>query len=76
MAPIVTPEQVRVLLDNLEDNLSYEIRENDLQCLAEARYDTVRKFKGATLANLVDAGLPAEAAQLILNAIATGAVTP
>ena len=46
------------------------------QSLAEARYNTVRKFKAATLANLVETGLPAAAAQLIENAGAPGAVQP
>ena len=76
MALIVTPEQVRVLLDSLEDNLSHEFRENHLQCLAEAGYDTVRKLKGATLADLVETGLSLAAARLILNASAPGAVQP
>ena len=65
-----------VLLDNLEDGLSVEFEENDLQCLARARYNSVRKLKEATLADLVGTGLPAAAAQLILNASAPGAVQP
>ena len=69
-----TPEQVKVILDNLKDGLSNEFEENELQCLAGARYNSVRKLRGATLANSVDAGLPIAVAGLILNASAPGAV--
>ena len=65
MVTIPAPEQVKILLDNLEDRLSEEFEEEDLQCLAMARYDTVWKLKGVTLADLVDDGLPAAAARLI-----------
>ena len=72
----VTPEQVKVLLDNLDDGLSHEFGEIELQCLAEAGYNSVRKLKVATLANLVNAGLQAATAQLILHASAQGGVRP
>lgn len=71
MAAKYTPEQVKRLLNRLEDGLSKGLEQGHLQCLADAGYGDMKMLKNTTLPDLEEAGVPKARAQLIVNANAS-----
>ena len=64
----VKPERVKKLIDDLGDDLSWEFRRQDLQSLANAGYELVKKLRAAKVSDLNKAGLQTSSARLIYNA--------